>query len=74
MGALLAPGLLIGQENPVAGLELLDALDQQLQLGREGVQVDVFHGVSLKLGLTGLYRRVLVRGQTRRWFCRACRC
>jgi hypothetical protein len=45
MGAFLAPSLFICQESAVVGLELLDTLDQQVQLGRKGMQVGIFHGI-----------------------------
>lgn len=50
MGTFFAPGLFARQKLSVLRLELFDPLDQQVQLGRKSLQVDVFHGSLLVLG------------------------
>ncbi|MNT62685.1 hypothetical protein D3C72_2004290 [compost metagenome] len=53
MSALFTPGFLAGKQEPVLGLELLDALDQQFQLGCQCMQFGIFHGLSTWWGVTG---------------------
>ena len=70
MGAFLAPGLLTGQQGAVLRLELLDALNQEFQLAREGLQFGVFH--RLYQGCEWLHYKGCAAAV--RWPACACRC